>query len=105
MTELRPPKPLQLGDNAVAKVCLTVQLDQRRVLLELFTVKKKQAILGLEASDKLGLVNRVNMVDDSNGYASLIRTRVIHWNWKGAATQRTPVGLVYTHGFRHSETA
>ncbi|XP_049274113.1 uncharacterized protein LOC119403059 [Rhipicephalus sanguineus] len=56
------------------KVRLAVQLDKRHVLLEFFIVKKKQAILGLEASEQLGLVNRVNAVDNSDGYASLKQT-------------------------------
>ncbi|XP_049273470.1 uncharacterized protein LOC125759154 [Rhipicephalus sanguineus] len=56
------------------KVRLAVQLDKRHVLLEFFVVKKKQAILGLEASEQLGLVNRVNAVDNSDGYASLKQT-------------------------------
>lgn len=55
------------------KVRLAVQLDQRRVLLEFFIVKK-QAIFGLEVSEKLGFVNRVNAVDDSNGYSTLKQT-------------------------------
>lgn len=53
------------------KVCLTVQLGKRRVLLEFFIVKKKQAILGLGESEQLGLVNRVNLVDSSKTYESL----------------------------------
>lgn len=53
------------------KVRLAVQLDKRRVLLEFFIVKKKQAILGLGASEQLGLVNRVNAVDSSEAYGSL----------------------------------
>ncbi|KAL3213309.1 hypothetical protein MRX96_035500 [Rhipicephalus microplus] len=56
------------------KVRLAVQLDQRRVLLKFFVVKKKQALLGLEAREKLRIVNRVNAVDDSDGYASLKQT-------------------------------
>ncbi|XP_070397377.1 uncharacterized protein [Dermacentor albipictus] len=53
------------------KVRLAVQLGERRVLLEFFIVKKKQAILGLGASEQLGLVNRVNSVDSSETYGSL----------------------------------
>ncbi|XP_049520982.1 uncharacterized protein LOC125944529 [Dermacentor silvarum] len=56
------------------KVRLAVQLDKRRVLLEFFIVKKKQAILGLGASEQLGLVNRVNAVDSSEAYGSLKQT-------------------------------
>ncbi|XP_072140809.1 uncharacterized protein [Dermacentor andersoni] len=53
------------------KVRLAVQLDKRRVLLAFFIVKKKQAILGLGASEQLGLVNRVNSVGSSEIYGSL----------------------------------